>query len=329
MTAVIVRMPHQSDGTIVANASHLLREQGRNDEAIELKTKALPMYRDECKKIYGDYFDDVELGDLLEDFDIELVDYINPTVVYQKDDDSLMDLHRKTVDAILKADLRYFPVVEEINETMEQHGKRYYNDKKLMINYLSLYVDIKVSRMVTPDMITKKPFDEKESIVCLGKKSDGSPCGKRAVWEGYCTRHHPNSSSIPYWAKKKKHSRYDRMNIDYYYLEQLLEAKNEDELKHAFEIYQQNSESEDLHTEMEEWYQNMSGTGLENTMKYEQVEEAMNGIVEYIDSIEVIESLMQDIEIGDLTFKQGIMKISDAISESESIKDMIEFPGMF
>ena len=56
-----------------------------------------------------------------------------------------------------------------------------------------------------------------------------------------------------------------------------------------------------LKEELEEWMSNLQGTNLENTTKYEQLEEAV--------------SLLEDLESG--------------LEDIQSNADMVEFPGMF
>ena len=56
-----------------------------------------------------------------------------------------------------------------------------------------------------------------------------------------------------------------------------------------------------LKQELEEWMSNLQGTNLENTTKYEQLEEAV--------------SLLEDLESG--------------LEDIQSNADMVEFPGMF
>ena len=56
-----------------------------------------------------------------------------------------------------------------------------------------------------------------------------------------------------------------------------------------------------LKEELEEWMSNLMGTNLENTTKYEQLEEAV--------------SLLEDLESG--------------LEDIQSNADMVEFPGMF
>ena len=56
-----------------------------------------------------------------------------------------------------------------------------------------------------------------------------------------------------------------------------------------------------LKEELEEWMSNLEGTNLENTMKYEQLEEAV--------------SLLEELESG--------------LEDVQANADMVEFPGMF
>lgn len=56
-----------------------------------------------------------------------------------------------------------------------------------------------------------------------------------------------------------------------------------------------------LKEELEEWKSNLEGTNLENTTKYEQLEEAISGLEE----------------------------IESQLEEAQSSADMVEFPGMF
>ena len=56
-----------------------------------------------------------------------------------------------------------------------------------------------------------------------------------------------------------------------------------------------------LKEELEEWMSNLQGTNLENTTKYEQLEEAV--------------SLLEDLESG--------------LEDIQSNADMVKFPGMF
>lgn len=121
------------------------------------------------------------------------------------------------------------------------------------------------------------------------------------------------------------------------------------------------SELESLKDEMGEWRDNMEGTGLENTSKYEQVQEAADTLESYVSEIEVPEAL-EDVkatwyESVNKNKRRGAsraVRLGNAVSmlqaaaealtdnETEGAEDLVseieelsgnvegvEFPGMF
>jgi hypothetical protein len=115
-------------------------------------------------------------------------------------------------------------------------------------------------------------------------------------------------------------------------------------------------EISDLASEMGEWRDNMDGSGLENTSKYDTVSEAadtLENLESTIDDIEIDEELDKDIEVNWIhpygrslgrswrashivslinAIIEALPEDNEAIGELEDIAneiDGIEFPGMY
>ncbi len=85
----------------------------------------------------------------------------------------------------------------------------------------------------------------------------------------------------------------------------------------------------ELQEEMQSWVENMGGTNLANTRKYEDASaaaELLESAVGYFDNIEILDTAdLRDMEVSDL-----VTFVEDAISELDSAIDEcngVEFPG--
>lgn len=82
------------------------------------------------------------------------------------------------------------------------------------------------------------------------------------------------------------------------------------------------AEIEALKEEIESWYDNMTGTNLENTEKYSLLEECKDNLESIIDSFPS-DDISAESSVDDI--QSFIDELDSAISEGDSV----EFPGMF
>jgi hypothetical protein len=87
------------------------------------------------------------------------------------------------------------------------------------------------------------------------------------------------------------------------------------------------SEIESLKEEIESWHDNMRGTNLENSSKYEVLEECLNSLADVINKAESLKTEVEENEKEAL--RDEIQNIVDGIEEIINDASCIEFPGMY
>lgn len=88
-------------------------------------------------------------------------------------------------------------------------------------------------------------------------------------------------------------------------------------------------ELETLRDEMTEWRDNMDGTGLENTSKFQEVSDAADTLENQVDELS---SLNFDVDVRDNSLEEVSDAMGEAIDTIESALGELEnvsFPGMF
>lgn len=81
------------------------------------------------------------------------------------------------------------------------------------------------------------------------------------------------------------------------------------------------SELSELKEELEGWHDNMSGTALENTQKYQTLEDAVSILDDVVNNLEMIDQNPEDAE--------GIRSEADSIESAIGDAENVEFPTMY
>ncbi|MHA1887545.1 MAG: DUF5763 domain-containing protein [Promethearchaeota archaeon] len=312
----IIAFTDETNFALLIKAQEALKAEGKNEEAEELAIKVLPLFRKKCVEKFGKEYHNLPIEEIFKEYGIEIVWFKKPLVSY-KDDDSIEEIIKKSISAIETPTFQEF--VDEINSQLF-YLRKFTPDTVFPI--LRRYVFLQKSVRINP---SAKPihYEKKEPEFCKYVLKNGKRCSKRAVMDGFCTRHHPNKKAIPRFMRKSPRywTRYDRLSCDVYYLKKLSDAKSVQEILQAWSNYQENTEIESLIDEIQIWADNLEDNNLDQTAKYEELQECLEYLEEYYELVDEITSC-----IDDLT-DENIAKIHELIEEIDI--DGIDFPSMY
>lgn len=296
-----------------------LKDAGKDKEA-EMLGRKIPMYRnewsDEEKALFEKYPND---WDLLKHFaDLKKIipdvgEWKKPTmkIVEGEHDHELLNKVCAYLDAI-------HPYITHL--FLKEYRAEIF-DKKLddrtytYIQVMEKYVIFEVK--------------SKTELKCKATTSKGTRCSIDAVWDDYCTRHHPDKRQIPPFARKKLRywTKSDRLSRDRYYLDDLINAKNEEDLLERWMIFKQEYEYESLYDEIVQWRENVEEY-FPGSIKEDELNDCELNLENIKEAVEEIEKRIKQ-KADDISFEDKLELIGEQLELIESESDGIVFPSAF